>query len=100
MKLPKSLNILGQDIALKQEDLDGMYGCFDYINKTISINVTAHTLYKENVQATLIHEIIHAISKRVGLNQSISLAMEEVICESISNCLTDNFDLVIKKKKK
>ena len=77
-----------------------MYGCFDYINKTITINVTAHTAFKENVQATLIHEIIHAISKRVGLNQSISLAMEEVICEAVSNCLTDNFDLVIKKKKK
>ena len=95
MKLPKSLNILGQEITLKQEDLDGMYGCFDYINKTITINVAAHALYKESVQATLIHEIMHAVSKRVGLNQSISFAMEEVICESISNCLTDNFDLVM-----
>ena len=98
MKLPKSINILGQDLEVIEGPLNHMYGCYDYIQKCIFIDTEVHKKWNEDIQATFIHEMIHAISKRVGLSQSIDRDIEEIICESIANCITDNFTLVPKDK--
>ena len=100
MKLPKSINILGQDLQVIEGPLDRMYGCYDYIQKCIFIDTEVHKKWNEDIQATFIHEMIHAVSKRVGLNQSIDRDIEEIICESIANSITDNFILVPKVKPK
>ena len=47
-----------------------------------------HIIYIEDSQSerekiqTLMHEVIHAISFRVGLSQAISSELEEIVCES------------------
>lgn len=104
MKLPKTLNILGIKYTVIEEDINlqnqeyvlGL--CIPYQNN-IYINSNLIEEIGHRPEQTLIHEIIHAVLHRNGITQKLSEPIEEVICESIANCIVDNFELKNKKIK-
>lgn len=48
--------------------------------------------------ATLLHELYHALFYRVGLTQAVDSTLEEVIVETISTFMDENFTMVPKRK--
>lgn len=104
MKLPKTLNILGIKYTVIEEYINlqnqeyvlGL--CIPYQNN-IYINSNLIEEIGHRPEQTLIHEIIHAVLHRNGITQKLSEPIEEVICESIANCIVDNFELKVKRNK-
>lgn len=64
------------------------HGDIDYENSTITY---------DSMQS-LLHEALHAIFRRIGVNQAISHDAEELIVESTSTFLVENFDIKLKRK--
>lgn len=95
MKRPNKINVLGENIKIywvKKPIIDQhgrqLAGFFDSVNRKIVIHISDNE--KEN-QATLIHEAIHSVMFVVGLNQVISSELSEVICESMTRFIENNF---------
>jgi Zn-dependent peptidase ImmA (M78 family) len=99
-KLPKkfNLNIYGQKTQVSQvRDLpNSVLGVYQRDHGSILICEKQPEDEKED---TLIHETVHAIFSRAGLNQAIGYDIEEVICQQIATTLTENFNFTLKKKK-
>ena len=56
------------------------------------------TLKGEDYMQTILHEIVHSVIHRVGINQSgVTDGIEEILCESISTALVENFSIKHKK---
>jgi hypothetical protein len=96
-KLPKKFSVLvfGSKISVSLvPNLTANTGALgQYYKKAILIEACQD---KENLEKTFLHEIIHALSDRIGLNQAISRELEEIVCESVANLIYENFDLQLK----
>lgn len=99
-RFPKSfsLNIFGKKIPVKviknlksDQSVHGLYSTFK------KIILIAEDQTKDEAIMTLIHEIVHGIFDRAGLNQAISHELEEIIAEQISVVINENFILNFKK---
>lgn len=71
---------------LSEKELDGAYS---RERKTIVLH---KDLAEEDIVITALHEIIHAILHRQALCQVIPEEIEELIAESISTWLDENYD--------
>lgn len=61
------------------------------------ILIDADLVGQEYIQ-TLVHEVVHAILSRTGIEQAkLSEGVEEIICENIATAITENFKLTYKK---
>ena len=85
--------IYGQKILYKVKDLEkenlNLYGYYDTNEKTIFIN---KKLKVDDLKSTILHEEIHAIFDRIGLNQTAHTSdFQEIICESISKFICENY---------
>jgi Zn-dependent peptidase ImmA (M78 family) len=98
-KLPAkfSLMVYGTKVPVKQvKNLSAIHGIVgQYDPKTASIIIDAEEKDIEKMK-TLTHEAIHALLHRLGVTQTMSREMEEVICEGVSNLLYENFSLQLK----
>lgn len=88
----KTINVLGKRwyIVVDKKELDGdNYGECSYQKKQIAID---HELPDDEMLQVFFHELVHAISFQSGIRFSDALTpeMEEVFCESISNCIMQN----------
>lgn len=88
-----TLNIFGMSISvLKDKNLStnyGLRGVFYPVEKKIVID---NNMSGPDFLQTLVHELIHVVIFRVGIDQTkISEDLEEVLCESISTAVLENW---------
>lgn len=92
MKLPKSIKVFGETYKIKviKEKDPVNLGLCDFQKKIILVHDRQSS---KEIMHTLIHEVGHAVFNRIGLNQSISHDLEEVIVDSIATAISENFRL-------
>lgn len=89
MSLPKTVNVFGQKIKVKELKLSPEYaGLFNFQKLTIYINT--EQLNEVERFHTFLHEFLHSVFWRLGLNQVISHEIEELLVENIARALIDN----------
>lgn len=85
----KSIEILGRRYKVNRKVLKEDHGLCH--NDRYEIDLEKSLKGRELAQ-TFLHECIHGILHRSGATQGIEDGLEEVICETISNFLTDTWD--------
>lgn len=96
MRKPTSLKVFGQRVAIKYvRYIKDAHGDYDYHTKQIRLE---ESLKGKLFVETLIHEAIHAVFDRVGLNQAIDHNLEEIVCDNVAKMIEENFVLEIKKR--
>lgn len=101
MKLPKQLDIFGENYDVLEEDLseDNALGNCNQDTKLIKICKKGNK-GREMTLHTLIHEMSHGMWEELSLSQVEALnPYEEIICNSIATLIMKNFDIRIKRKK-
>ena len=100
MNLPKKQDVFGKILTVKiVKDLrnksnDSLDGELDFKNGIMAIN---KELRGRDLTQTYLHECFHAVIRRVGINQGeLSPDLEEVIVDSFSTFLVDNFHIRLK----
>ena len=98
----RTISILGQEtqvIYSKEGPDDGsgrhLVGLYDHVNRIIYVKDDGN---KRETELTLIHECVHAVLMRVGVNQSVPWQTIETICESLSNYIYENHGKVKSRK--
>lgn len=107
VKVPLKVNIFGQEVTIKYHqqpitmDDKPVYGV--YHKESHHIDIGPHNTERELIQ-TIIHELSHALSDRVGIWQtSLSHDVHEAIVETYSKFIFEQFilgDLFEKPRKK
>lgn len=98
-KIPHSfcLNVFGSKVAVLQVKnlsfTQGILGQYD--PQTNKIIIDSEQGNDEKTK-TIIHEAVHALLKRVGVTQTMSQEIEEVICVGVENLIFENFRLQLK----
>lgn len=94
MKKPKSFNVFGQEIKVRyvknlieDDEING-----DYCQREKSIRIDS-SLIGQALLSTMIHETIHAIFDRIGINQGVDSGVEEIIADSVAICLIENYHI-------
>lgn len=97
--IPKKLKVFGKEIKVTDdEDLirEGALGMLEIDKSLIRLD---RTLEGDAKWQTLLHELFHVVFSRVGLTQTrVDLDLEEIIVESLSTAVVENFNLTIKNK--
>lgn len=96
MKLPKKIKILGREIKIKEVptkeliELSGVNasGLYDHLSLKIYI---AKDLPEKEKMLVLRHEFCHSVMFITGLSQVINGDVQEIICESFANAMSDLF---------
>jgi Zn-dependent peptidase ImmA (M78 family) len=94
-----TLNIFGKKIrVLKKKNLIRDFGARGaYYSKLKLIVIDDEQVGTEHLQ-TLLHEMVHAVIDRCGIDQAgIGDGVEEIICESVATALIENFTLKPRK---
>ena len=90
-------NVFGSKITIKFDstlDAQGFKGIYFADKKLILLEKTLTPSHKLQ---TLIHEMIHSIISRIGIDQTkMSHDLEEILCESIAITLVENWKLLKK----
>ena len=85
-----NLNVFGRLVpvikAANLTELSGNLAQYNYKTKQILFDPN-----QENISHTLLHELFHAVSDRLGWNQFLNYQAEEQMAESFSQILIDNF---------
>lgn len=89
------LKIFGSNIRVKMIrgmiEVHGLRGLYQPALKVISIDSDQP---KEDQMQTLLHEVVHVVINRIGIDQAkISEGVEEIICESVATALIENFKI-------
>lgn len=95
------LKVFGEEIrVLKEKGLleKGMRAYYIPDKKMISIDAT---LVGKDYFSSLVHELVHVVWRRTGLDQTqIPMQVEEIICENVAIAMIENFEIRFKSKKK
>jgi Zn-dependent peptidase ImmA (M78 family) len=100
MKIPKKINIKGRPYKILF--IKGL------IEKQHAMGICCETkkeihldskLKDEDLKATLLHEIGHAIMFETGLTQCLSHDIQEIVTENFSNVIIDLFHIRFRGKK-
>ncbi len=103
MKIPNSINVLGKKVRIKKikswrghpgiPESGRMVGRYYPDTQTIYID----TNFNNQTQLQfLLHEINHAIMDVVGIDQTLTLEMQETIAQSFASFYSDWFELELK----
>jgi len=92
-----TLDVYGQEYVVKYVDTvlhprtgEECCGVCDNEESTILIN---KTLSKELTDCTILHELFHAYSRRMGMeNSGMSYELEEILADQFGKLLAENFD--------
>lgn len=87
MREPIAMEILGEWIKIKKEDLDGLHGYFHEDKKMIGISDKLDVDQDEKFK-TILHEIIHGILQRSGIKYQLGSEIEESIVRAIEHGLS------------
>ncbi len=82
VKLPASINLMGQEIPITRSPLKSCYAQFDSEKMSIDIDVGCpdHMIWP-----ALMHEMVHAVLEISGLTNLFELSIEEAICRAMEN---------------
>jgi hypothetical protein len=84
------LNILGKEYRITFGELQSdNLGICNHVTGEIILDRSKTT--HDSMEQVAFHEILHAIFDRIGARQFIEPQAEEMLCDSISKCLLDNF---------
>lgn len=92
-----TLNIFGQKIKVKKiKGLinSGIAGQYLILKQEIQLD---HSLKGKEIMHTLMHEMLHAYIRTMGIDQAIQSQLEEVLCDQIPAMLLENLDIKLKK---
>lgn len=90
------VNVLGRQIKVIYKEIDNRY-CGLYYNDEGIIEISK-SLSREKAHETLIHELVHAVFFRAGLDQTgISHDIQEIICDQVAKVLCENYKFTKKK---
>ncbi len=102
MNKRKKFCVLGQDVTVEyseaplvDENNRQLAGFFD-IKKN---HIVVHDETDKDTMKTLIHELVHALIYRSGVAQIITVEAQEILCESLSHFIYENFDMRRQKRK-
>lgn len=87
IKIPKRINVLGKIISIRFDDrLDnqGLAGFYEPATSRIYLNPNA-----PDIEQTYVHELIHCVCHRAGINQVISRHAEEIVAENIATVVCE-----------
>lgn len=96
------IDVLGSKVTVKRiKKLSSDTGnCGEYIFDKKIIHIDKDLKGKSNIH-TLMHEMIHALCDKIGLeNTSLSRDVEEILSDKIPEMFLENFDIKLKCKKK
>jgi len=97
MRIPRHINVLGQKwkivICAGNDEMEGNEGLCDHPNKIIYIR---DNVPKKLLPQVLMHECLHALFYRTGIDQGISGEVNEIISDSTATWITETFKLTIK----
>ena len=79
--------VFGEKVKIKRCKLKGKYG--DFNKDTFEIRIDSR-LNKELYERTLLHELGHALTFRLGLEQSIPEGVLEILVEGYANFLYES----------
>jgi hypothetical protein len=71
----------------------GALGQYQYLNKSIQLEAEQNN---EEMCKSLLHEAGHSLFDRIGLTQAVSKELEEIIVESYSKLIYENFKIELK----
>jgi len=96
-KIPKELPIMGKshNLIIINDPLNKDSGWF--LNSDIVINMAWNN--SDEFWHTLVHELGHALIRRSGLRQGLSMEMEEVIVQNYATVFTELFKMTFKNNK-
>lgn len=86
----KSIKIHGKNFKIKRKKMEDDDGVFD--KKTSEI-IIEESLSGKEFQQTLLHEEFHAVCFMIGANQGINKDVEEILVESLSKFVVENYKL-------
>lgn len=94
-----TFNVLGLKVKCRaKENLIQDHGWAAYYDNNTKTICYDPTLSKDDLNHTLIHELVHALWVRGGAFQSkLSREFEEVLCEQFATLITENFEIKVKK---
>lgn len=89
------LKVFGSSVKVSKADMsNGEFdGFYDHESKQIVIdsNLKGHDFIH-----TLLHEGLHALFHRTGVNQAIPEELIETLCENVPTFILENFDLKLR----
>lgn len=68
----------------------GMFGFYDHEARVIGVD---EALRGVELEATVVHEMFHAVFARLHIAQQLDDAFAEVVIENLSVALLENFDI-------
>lgn len=97
MGLPRTVEIFGKTYRIEQKGLGEKQLHGDIGHKPPLITIDKSDSPHEKIH-TLLHEMGHGLSRRLGIYQVIDDQLEEIISEGFATMITENFNLTPKKK--
>lgn len=79
-----SITVLGQKIRIVRQPLDDKYGQFDSAKREIHLDPSYP---RASVDATLLHEVLHAALHVGGISYALSDEIEEAVVRCIEHAL-------------
>ena len=92
------LNIFGQIIrVLKRRDMIASSGCRGMYRPDEKLIEIDESQVGYEYWHTLVHEIVHSVIYRTGIDQArLDPGVEEILCENVSTAINENFKLTKK----
>lgn len=95
MKLYDSVKIFGQDVEVSFSSEVGDSHNANYVNGRILIHPKCP---KKELARVFLHEFLHAVCERVSISQGITGETEEIIVDTLSKALVENFYIRFKDR--
>lgn len=93
-KIPDIIEIYGKTYIIQlEEDLEKIHESHGYHHEHESIIAIDKNLDTDTAMQTLLHECFHAIFKRISINQGVDSQAEEIIVDSLSKWVVENFQV-------
>jgi Zn-dependent peptidase ImmA (M78 family) len=94
MKRPKSVTILGRKFTVKEVEQKEVEkhigpGAVAGINYTERLILISKGFDDFDYRVSIMHEVTHAVLHTIGLDQTISDHIREILCESMANGFND-----------
>ena len=92
MKKKTKALVLGKTFKISYDNLDN-HKAYGLCSPSDSLIIIHNNLSPEDEIHTILHEEMHALFHRSGVEQAISQELQEVLCENVATFITENYHL-------